>query len=505
MLSQFALTVRKRWLVLIFVQQPLGNVLEPRHGWRMGDTGDVRERRGTMKKAVVAAIVAVTALVALPAPHTTASPRLLVTSLQESTGDAVITWSANAGKAAVAACLSPTPNGNPPLESRMYAMVHVAIHDALNAIDRRSRPYAYDAHADDAASPDAAVATAAHDVLVPLLGQLAASFPPECIAAGVASVEADYAAALGAIPDGPAKAMGVEVGAAAAAAILALRADDGSDTPLQDFAYPQGTEPGEYRFTPGTPFAFAPGWADVTPFVLRDSSQFRARPPYDVSSKKYTEDFDEVKRLGGDGITTPSERTDDQTEIALFWVGSSPFQWNRIARDVSADAGLDLWENARLFGLLNLAMADGYIGSFETKYFYNFWRPVTAIQTADTDGNPKTDADPTWTPLVPTPPVPDYDSGHSVEGGVAAQVLGRFFGTDQISFETCSMTLPAGSTCNDVSAVWRSFTSFSQAAEENAFSRVLVGFHFRRACEEGVKHGGRIGDRAVGLFLRPVH
>jgi len=384
-------------------------------------------------------------------------------------------------------------------------MMHVAIHDALNAIDRRSRPYVFDSQADSGASPDAAVATAAHDVLVPLISQIPAPFPPECIDAGVARVEADYVAALDLIPDGPAKTMGIDVGAAAAAAILALRAADGSDTPLLDPAYPQGTDPGEYRFTPGTPFAFAPGWADVTPFVLRESSQFRVGPPYDVTEKRYTKDFNEVKRLGGDGVTTPSDRTDDQTEIALFWVESSPLQWNRIARTVSAEEGLDLWENARLFGLLNLAMADGYIGSFETKYLYNFWRPVTAIQNADTDGNPDTDVDPTWTPLVPTPPIPDYDSAHSVEGGAAAEVLQRFFGTDEISFETCSLTLPSGSTCDDVSSVSRSYTSFSQAAEENAFSRVLVGFHFRKACEKGVKHGRRIGNRAVKLFLRPVH
>jgi hypothetical protein len=287
--------------------------------------------------------------------------------------------------------------------------------------------------------------------------------------------------------------------------MLALRADDGSDTPLLDFAYPQGDQPGEYRFTPGTPFAFAPGWQDVTPFVLGDSSQFRTDEPYDVTESAYTADFDEVKRLGGDGTTTPSERTPEQTEIALFWVESSPLQWNRIARIVAADEGLDLWEQARLFGLLNMALADGYVGSFETKYLYNYWRPVTAIQLADTDGNPDTHADPTWTPLVPTPPVPDHDSAHSVEGGAAAQVFRRFFGTDEISFETCSLTLPAGSTCSDVSSVTRSFTSFSQAAEENAFSRVLVGFHFRNACEQGVEHGRKIGDRAVDLFLRPVH
>jgi hypothetical protein len=224
-----------------------------------------------------------------------------------------------------------------------------------------------------------------------------------------------------------------------------------------------------------------------------------------VTDRKYTADFEEVKRLGGDGVTTPSERTDDQTEIALFWVESSPLQWNRIARTVSADAGLDLWENARLFGLLNMALADGYVGSFETKYLYNYWRPVTAIQTAETDGNPDTVADPTWTPLVPTPPIPDHDSAHSVEGGAAAQVLARFFGTDDISFETCSLTLPPGSTCDDASVVTRSFTSFSQAAEENGISRILVGFHFRNAVEQGVKHGRRIGNIAVSKFMRPLH
>ena len=273
--------------------------------------------------------------------------------------------------------------------------------------------------------------------------------PQACIDAGVASVEADYAAALGAIRNGKAKTRGVELGQAAAAAIVLARAADGSDTPLVDADYPQGTEPGEYRFTPGTPFAFAPGWADVTPFVLDDSSQFRPGPPDPVTGRKYAADLNEIKRLGGDDVTTPSARTDEQTEIALFWVESSPLQWNRIARTVSAGRGLDLWEKARLFGLLNMGLADGYVGSFETKYHYNYWRPVTAIQNADADGNPRTSGDPTWTPLVTTPPIPDYDSAHSVEGGAAATVLKRFFGTDHIRFEACSLTLPPGSTCDD--------------------------------------------------------
>ena len=164
-------------------------------------------------------------------------------------------------------------------------------------------------------------------------------------------------------------------------AILALRADDGAVGPFLNFNCPQDTNPGEYQCTPGTPFIVFEGWENVTPFVLKDSSQFRPGPPYAVNKKNYTADFNEVKALGGDGITTPSARTADQTEIALFWWGSSPLQWNRIARTVSADQGLDLWENARLFGLLNMALADGYIAMVDSKNHYNYWRPVTAIQT----------------------------------------------------------------------------------------------------------------------------
>jgi hypothetical protein len=383
----------------------------------------------------------------------------------------------------------------------MYAMMHIAIHDALNAIDRRSEPYAFQAPAENWTSPEAAVAAAARDVLVTLINEIPFPFPALCIDAGVASVEVDYTLALAGIPNGPAKNRGIEVGRAAAAAILALRANDGSSTPLLDFNYPQGSSPGEYRFT-GFPFAFAPGWGNVTPFVLTHSAQFPPTRPYDTHTRNYTLDFDEVKALGGDGVTTPSSRTADQTEIALFWIESSPLQWNRIARTVSVSANLNLWENARLFGLLNTAMADGYISSFNAKYHLNYWRPVTAIQNADTDGNPDTIADPTWTSLVPAPPIPDHDSAHSVEGGAAAQVLQDFFGTDNVAFSACSLTLPAGSRCTDATLVLRHYSSFSQAAEENGVSRILVGFHFRNAVEEGIRHGRRIGDRAFSQFFR---
>ena len=421
--------------------------------------------------------------------------------------DAVTAWNSNAGKAARASCLAPA--FDPFHESHAYAMTHIAIHDALNAIERRSRPYAFDASVGPVASPEAAVAAAARNVLVAVIAQ-APSFEgvPGCagsLQAGINSVEADYAAALAAIPNGPAKTAGLLLGQASAAAILALRANDGSNTSFADPSYPQSTAPGVWRFTPGVDFAVVPGWGDVTPFVLKRGSQYRPGPPYHLRHHKYTADFNEVKDFGGDNITTPSARNADQTEIGLFWIESSPLAWNRIARTVSASEGLDLWQNARLFGLLNMALADGYIASWDTKYHYVFWRPVTAIREAGTDGNPRTSADPTWTPLQPTYPMPDYDSGHAVQGGAGSEVLKEFFGRDDIAFRACSLTLPAGETCDDASPTLRSYTSFSQAAEENAVSRIYIGIHFRDAVEVGTEHGRKVAKRAVKLFLRRLN
>ena len=421
----------------------------------------------------------------------------MVVSAASASADAVTHWNAVASNSALACGIS--PGANPLHESRMYAMTHLAVHDALNAIDRRSRPYALDTRVQPWASADAAVAAAARGVLVVLLGQV--SFPFDCSAA-IAPVEAAYTAAVGGIPPSAAREAGIEVGQAAAAAILNLRADDGSDTPLLDFAYPQGTLPGEYRFTPNFTFVFAPLWGEVTPFVLHHASQFRTGPPpYAVTSQQYADDYNEVKLRGA---RTGSSRTDDETQTALFWVESSPLQWNRIGRTVSAARALDPWENARLFALLNMALADGYVGSFDTKAHYNFWRPVTAIHHGDADGNDNTLGDPLWQPLVDTPPISDYDSAHSVEGAAASEVFQQFFGTDAIGFSTCSLTLPAGSTCNDATPINRSFASFSQAAEENGRSRILVGFHFRHAVEAGLAHGRQIGRRAIQLYLKPV-
>ena len=408
--------------------------------------------------------------------------------------DAVLDWNETAASAGFAAGLDNSFGCVDPLhESRIFAMMHAAIHDALNAIDRRFQPYAFDAQAPAGTSREAAVAAAAHDVLVATFSQLPKD--PELgltPAAAIDLVEATYAAVLAAIPDTPAKAQGILVGQSAAAAILELRDADGSDAPFLDATYKPGPSPGDFQYIPGIPFVAGPHWGNVTPFVLSSSSQHQPKKPYAVTSKKYTADFIEVKSLGAADSTT---RTDEQEEIALFWIEGAPQAWNRIARMVSVQAGFDVWQNARLFALLNFASADGYIADFHAKYLYEFWRPITAIRAADDDGNPETIADPTWDSLAGTPPAPDYTSGHSVEGSAMAQVLAQFFG-DAVNFSTTSTTQPG---------VTRSFTSFSQAAEENGNSRIYVGFHFRHAVEEGIKLGAKVANVAVNHYLRPVH
>lgn len=410
--------------------------------------------------------------------------------------NAVIDWNDHAAAAARAACIAPFDN--PLHESRTYAIMHIAVHDALNAISRRSEPYAFRGRA-PGASPEAAVAAAARTSLLGALSDITGPFAP-CHDAAVAVVEGFYATSLADIPDGAAKLEGIAVGKRSAYTILAKRAGDGSDTPLVVADFPQGDEPGEYRFTSeAKQFAFAPGWGDVKPFVRR-TDQIRVAPPYALTSAAYARDLDEVKRLGGDGTTTPSARSAEETEIATFWVENSPHQWNRVARDLAVDRHLDLWQSARMFGLLNLALADAYVATFEVKYDLLFWRPVTAIRLAATDGNPKTSPAPTWTPLRETPPIPDHDSGHAVAGGAAAAALRGYFGTDRVSFSLCSYTVPED-TCTDASPLTRDFTRLSQAAAENARSRTLVGFHFRHATTVGLRHGTAIGDRVVDHAL----
>jgi hypothetical protein len=239
--------------------------------------------------------------------------------------------------------------------------------------------------------------------------------------------------------------------------------------------------------------AVLPGWGKVTPFVLRRSGQFEPEGPPPLSSRRYARDYNEVKAIGAQNSAT---RTPEQSTIARFWYEFSGAAWCRIARGVSQSRGLNTWDTARLLALVNLAMADGFIAGFETKYHFNFWRPVTAIRAGDTDGNDATIADLNWSSFLNTPALPDYTSTHSILGGAASEVLRQFFGDDHVMFTTTSGPPFAGIT--------RSFTSFSQAAEENGASRIYAGIHFRSAVEDGIAQGRQIGAFTFTRVLRPL-
>lgn len=411
--------------------------------------------------------------------------------------NAVVDWNRTAARAALAGCLAPV---NDPLhESRMYTMVHVAVHDALNSIRRYAEPYVYEQRTNGKASPEAAVAAASRTVMVEIFRNQHPKALASCSKPALEVVRKAYAKALREIPNGPLERAGLRIGRAAAAAVINDRDDDGSaDGPYADPNYPQGKRPGEYRFTEGYKFYFEPNWGEVDTFVLRDASNYRPDPPYRLSGRKYAADFNEVKAYGKKKSTV---RTPDQTQIARFWVESSPLAWNRVARTVASQEDVGLWHSARLFGLLNLALADGYISVFDAKRHFNFWRPETAIRLAARDGNTRTTADRTWDSLLPAPPIADHDSGHSVEGGAAAGVLKRFFETDKLKFKACSMTLVKGK-CTDKDPTMRTYRGFTHAAQENGVSRIYVGFHFRNAVREGIEHGDKIARRTME-FLEP--
>ena len=386
-------------------------------------------------------------------------------------GNAVTQWNAVATDA-----FGPSQGTNPMVQSRTLAIVHAAIHDAINAIDRRYEPYTAGLAAAPGASVDAAVAAAARDVLVALLPEQAAM------------VEAAYARALAGIPDGPAKTAGIAVGQASAAASIQHRQGDGLEDAAQPAFVPR-PGPGEYQFTPPFDFAALPGWGRVKPFVI-DLREHALEGPDPVSSVQYARDFAYLKAIGD---VDSRIRTKEQSEIAQFWYEDSPLGWNRIANTVVRQRRLDNWAAARAFALVNFALADGYIAGFEAKYRFRFWRPETAIRGAATDGNRSTEADPDWRPFLVTPPVPDYPSTHTVVGWAAAEVLIDLMG-DRLRYSADSLTLPG---------VTREFKGFSAAADENGLSRLYAGIHFQRAVKDGRRQGRGIG-RVVAEALAPA-
>jgi hypothetical protein len=344
------------------------------------------------------------------------------------------------------------------------AMVHGAVYDAVTAIDREYEPYLLRLRARSSFSMDAAAAAAAHRVLVHI------------VPAQQATLDSAYADSLAEIPDGLNKQGGIAVGEAAAWAMIAARTDDGR---FGAPGFPVGTEPGEWRPVPPT-FGNDPNaWVgQVEPFLIKSQSQFRSRGPYDLDSRRYAREFEEVKLLGS---VTSTTRSADQTDAARFWA-EGPLILTRVARDLSTQFGLSIADNARMFAMQYLTGADSLIAVWDDKARWSFWRPITAIREADTDGNPATEADPTWLSLINAPSYPDHPSGLAGVVSGMSESLADFFRTDRVRFS--AMSLNSGTT--------RSFDSFSEAIEEVVDARVWSGIHFRNADEDGARIGEQV-------------
>ncbi len=370
------------------------------------------------------------------------------------------------------------PAYDPMIASRIFAMVHIAMHDALNGIAPVYTTYALQQQ-DKKADPVAALSSAAYTILVE-------TFPDKKV-----QLDSALAQAIADVKSIDEKERGLALGEVAGKAIVALRNDDGAfQNPVAEINNP--LQPGLYQGVPPTPFVYAPFWATLKTFGLASPQQFRIAPMPDLNSTTYTEDFNEVKLKG---IKENSTRTAEETEIAKFWYEFSEIGWNRVTATAATDKNLDLLSTARLFALVNIALADAYIAGWDSKFHYNFWRPYTAVRAAATDGNGDTSEDPSWEPLMDTPPVHDYPSTHSALGNAAATILNKLIGKDIGFTMTSTSASPANST--------RSFVNFSQAATENADSRVLAGIHFRFSCEKGLELGKQIGEFTIGTLLKP--
>ncbi|QIK66732.1 vanadium-dependent haloperoxidase [Nocardioides sp. HDW12B] len=444
-----------------------------------------RTTRRTRRLAAVGAVLvpSLVAGLALPAASGDSPPG----AASATAADAAVLNEWNTLAQGIALTLRPTAHG----QSRGIAMVQGAVYDAVNAIDRGHQPYLVDVEALDvspAASYGAAIATAAHDVLL-------------AIAPGSqVTVDTALSNTLAAIPDGPGEDLGVAAGQAAAAAMLADRADDGFLAPF-DFAPHVGTGPGDWRPTALDP---DPWVGYLEPFLMRAPSQFRSEGPDALTSASYADDFREVKRLGS---LTSTARTADQTQAALFWQSPPAIFWNRMVRDLSAAHGLGAVDEARLLALVNLAAADGAIACWNDKYHWDFWRPVTAIRDAGIDGNPATVADPAWTPLFdgatatfpplvnpPNPPFPDHPSGHGCVSGAALNTARAFFGTDKVELDLYSTRFPGQP---------RHFDRFSHALKEIIDARVWGGIHFRNADVQGAVIGKKVARLATRSYFLP--
>ena len=400
------------------------------------------------------------------------TPPLESRSLSQRTTEvqAITNWNIIALKTTAAALF------DPPRETRSLAIVSAAVNDAVCSIVRQCTVYAGQVAATHDASIEAAVDAAAHDALVAL-------YP-----AAAPSLDASYASALGNVAPGRARDEGVAVGQAAAAAMIARRANDHS---LDVVTYTPA--PGLDVWQP-TPPAFAPalepGWGLVTPFVLESGREFRPGPPPAPGSDAYVRDYLEVADIGSANSTT---RTALQTETARFWVATAPQNWNQVVRELTAAPGMNAAKAARAYMLLNTAGADAIIAAWDAKYAYGEWRPLTAIRSTFDDGSSATVSDPNWTPLVTTPRFPDYICGHSTYAGAAERVLTAMFGEQPGQLSITSATAGAAT---------HTYQSFREIADEVTNARVWAGIHWRTSCVVGRAVGQQVGDVALARLGR---
>ena len=385
--------------------------------------------------------------------------------------DVITDWS---DKVSAAAYVVP---GGPAIGTRLVAMTHIAMFEAVNSIEKRYTPYRSLLPADPSWSKDAAASAAAYGVLSK------AVTAPETLK----DYEAFYRASLARVPDGEAKSKAIALGEQAAAAIIAERNGDTAGV-VNDWR--PVTSPGVYV---ATPFPAAINWWKVRPFGMQRGDQFRSAPPYALTSAQWARDYNEIKRLGA---KTGSTRTEEQTRIAKFWEFIGPNTYNPLAIQVIKARKMDVVDSARAMALVSIATFDASIAVFDSKYAYNFWRPVTAIRNGDIDGNDATERDATWEPFIPTPQHPEYPCAHCTFQSSAASALRAILGTDDIAEASLvSPTLP-GET--------RKYTKLSAYEDEVANARIYDGVHYRTSSEAGTKLGRSVGEWAVANYLKPL-
>ncbi len=395
--------------------------------------------------------------------------------------DAIAAWNE------IAETAVKTAGHAPPVAALDFAMVHLAIYDAVESIDRRYHPY-HGPVPGASGSPSAAAAKAGHDVLVGL-------FPTQTATLDIAYT--DFLAANGI----DASDLGTAVGTQAAVALLTLRSNDGR-FPLNPPPFLGNTAIGQWRPTPsllpGPPPSLAPGltpWvASVTPFTMKRDSQFRVDPPPALTSRRWAEDYNEVRTVGS---LTSTTRTAEQTEIGYFWADSGPVLWQNALRYISRNYLNDIGDSARMYALAEVSLADAQIACWESKYFYNFWRPITAIGMGDRDGNRATELDLAWQPLINTPNFPEYPSGHASTSAAISRALRLFFGSDVLSFQMTT-------TNPNAAQKTRFFTRFSQAEDEVVDARVYVGIHYRNSDRTARTQGIRVADWVFKNYFRPI-